>query len=128
MASADDLITQLRGIAQNLSQFTKAMGAPGRTVSAALSPLPTLVTTLGTSSLAVVGFNATRRAISFHSTDPTNNSTIFLTPLAVATIGQGVVLVPGQDYVIDAGLGCNCGWMAIAGTGSANKLLILEFV
>jgi len=78
--------------------------------------------------LLIVPFRATRRAISFHSCDPTNNTTIWITPLATLSIGQGVPIVPGQDYVIDSYLGCNSGWTAIAGTGSANKLLILEFI
>lgn len=128
MASNDDFLASLKGIAQNLSQMVSAMGAPGRAVSAQTSPLGTLVTTLGTASLNVVSYNVNRRGISFHNCDPTNNSTIFLVPLAVATIGQGMVIVPGQSVFIGSDLSANASWAAIAGTGSANSLLVMEFV
>jgi hypothetical protein len=133
MASDDDFLTSLKGVAQNIGGLIAAMGAPGRTMdllgtSIITSPVGTLFTAIGTSSLALVTFNAGRRAISFHNCDPTNNTTIWVTPLSVATAGQGVCLVPGQNYLIDARQGANCSWAAIAGLGSTNTLLILEFV
>lgn len=126
MASMDDILTAIKGATQNISQLVSAFGAPGRSVSSQTSPISTLQT-VGTSALAVVSFNANRRGISFHNSDPTNNSTIFLAPATIA-IGQGLVLVPGQSVYISADLGCNSGWTAIAGTGSSNKLMILEYV
>jgi hypothetical protein len=129
MASTDDILTAIRGAVQNLSNLTYATGAAGRFTSSAISPIATM-TTVGTSALTIVAANPSRRAISFHSCDPTGNTTIWLLPgVATAITAQGgVVLVPGQDYVIDQGLGSNAAWQAIAGTGSSNNLLILEYV
>ena len=129
MASNDDFLASLKGIAQNLSQMVSVYGAPGRFASAQTSPLATLVTTLGSTSLTVVAFNANRRGISFHSCDATNNTTIFLTTLAVCTVGQAMPLLPGQSLFISSDLASNAAWQAAAGTSTAtNALMVLEFV
>lgn len=130
MASNDDFLASLKGISQNLSQMVSAFGAPGRFASSTkTSPLATLVTNLGSTSLTVVSFNINRRGISFHSCDATNNTTIFLTTLAVCTVGQAMPLLPGQSLFISADLASNAAWQAAAGTSTAtNILMINEYV
>jgi hypothetical protein len=126
MASTDDINSTLKGTVTGLSQMSLAFGAPGRTLQTTLSPVATILSALGPTVQSAVAFNANRRAISFHNSNP-GGTTIWITPAgATAAIGQGVPIVPGGDFVIDTLLGSNCGWNAIA--NATTVLCILEFV
>ena len=136
-ASLDDILTAIKGATQNFSNLTIAFGSPGRTSqSFTTSPVASYFNSIasaafGTQPFQVVAFNANRRAISFHSCDPMGNTTMWLTTnttFAGAGVPQGIALVPGMNWVIDANSGSNAAWFAIAGSGTTNKLLVLEYV
>jgi hypothetical protein len=84
---------------------------------------------LGTASAAAIGANAQRRGITFH-----NPGTVELAVCPanlVAAIGAGsIILLPGQTRTYRAKpksrIRINCGWNAIAQSGSNNPLTMLE--
>lgn len=96
---------------------------------AIVSPNGTNVLVSGASVLAI-GPNITRRGVIFINPN-LNGPTIRVVPSnQTAVIGQGVPVLPGgQVSFINAGLATyNCGWNAIADTGSNNPLQILELL
>jgi len=138
MAQIDDVVSNLKNGVLNLSQFIsgttssilQAFAAPGRFATQGItSPVATLQTAIGTAAgLAIVPFRSTRRAIAFYNCNVTAASTIFITPLNTAVVGQSIGIAGGSSIIFTPDLGCNCGWTAIATTGTTNCLLILEFV
>jgi hypothetical protein len=135
MATIDDVVSNIKNGVLNLSQFVsgttssilQAFAAPGRFAQNGTSPVATLQTAIGTSGLLIVPFRASRRAISFFNSN-TSNTTIWVSPLAMSTAGLGVPIAAGSSYTITPDLCSNCGWTAIAATGTTNTMLILEFV
>lgn len=126
MATIDDINTSLQGIAQNLARMVISFGAAGRTLQTTASPMVTIIQAVGSTSATAVVFNAQRRAISFHNSNPTG-TTIWVMPATTAVIGWGIPIVPGGDYVVDNFLGTNVVWNAIA-AGGTNVLTVLEYV
>ena len=127
MASLDDVLSGIKGATQNIGELVAATQAPGlQGARNQTSPFATYAS-VGTSAVQVINFRATRRAISFHNGGGTTNTTIWLAPDSIAT-GQGINLAAGSSLFITPDLGCTCGWTAIAGTGSSNQLMILEYI
>lgn len=83
-----------------------------------------------TASIAAVGANAQRRGISFH-----NPGTVALAvcPANLAAVfgAGGIIVLPGATKTIIANarsrIRVNCGWNAIAQSGSNNPLTVLEY-
>ena len=127
MASTDDINSTLKGTVINLAEMADAFASPGRNAQTTSSPAPTVVS-VGSGGTTAVAFNATRRAISFHNSNPAG-TTIWVLPaagnVAIATT-NGIPIVPGGDFVIDTMLGSNCGWNAIA--AGTTILTVLEYV
>lgn len=98
---------------------------------AIISPVGIAVNNLGTSSLSVIGANANRRAITFSNPGGVN---VYICPDNLvannATLGGMFVLFPGGEKTIiaEGNINVNCGWNAIAASGSNNPLTILEYV
>jgi hypothetical protein len=84
---------------------------------------------LAAASLAAIGANAQRRGITFHNPGAVN---LAVCPSnLVAAIGAGsIILLPGQTRTYMAKpksrIRVNCGWNAIAASGTNNPLTVLE--
>lgn len=95
------------------------------------SPVGTTVL-LSTASATAIGANPNRRGIAF--ANPNNDGTIIYVCPAnqTAVIGQGTPILPGSvvrfEGKPDANINFNCGWNAIASTGSNKPLTVLEFI
>lgn len=84
---------------------------------------------VGTSSMTAIGANVQRRGITFH-----NPGTVALavSPANLAAVygAGGIILLPGQSKTFMAKaasrIRVNCGWNAIAQSGSNNPLSVLE--
>ena len=127
MASLDDVLSGIKGATQNIGELVAATQAPGlQGARTQTSPVASYLS-VGTSAIQVIGFRSTRRAISFHNSGGSTGTTIWLAPNSIAT-GQGLFLAAGSSVFITPDLGCTCGWTAIAGTGSSNGLMILEYI
>lgn len=84
---------------------------------------------LGTSSLLAISANPVRRGITFHN--PGSVEVAVCPANLSAVIGAGgIILLPGQSKTFMARprsrVRVNCGWNAIAASGSNNPLTILE--
>lgn len=91
------------------------------------SPVVTAITTLGTSSLAVIGANPTRKKLTFHNPNVISNINIFVCPSSIPAVvagGGSICIFPGWSVDIEG----NCGFNAIAQSGANNGLTILEYV
>lgn len=94
-----------------------------------VSPRGVQVSALGTISAQVIGANPNRRGVLFSNPGP--NIVAVCPSNLSAVIGAGsIVILPGAEKRIVARgrIRVNCAWNAIAATGSANSLTILEFV
>jgi hypothetical protein len=93
------------------------------------SPVGSTVT-VGTVSVAAIGANPRRRGIVF--VNPNTSVTLYVCPNnQTAVIGEGIPVFPGGmvQLVGDGKLiNYNCGWNAIAASGAANKLTVLELL
>jgi hypothetical protein len=92
-----------------------------------LSPMGTLAK-VGTSSISVIGANASRRGIIF--ANPSETRTITLVPgNQVAVSGKGILIKPlGERWFFGDGklIKFNSAWNAIADDGADNPLEIIE--
>lgn len=127
MASQDDINSTLKGWVQNLGTITQWLTSPGQTLSSTTSPKATVYTTLSTSSVQVIGTSLVRRAIWFMNSNPAGNNIWVVPANLTAASNQGILLVPGDDRAIPPTLAVNAAFNAIAATGSANILTIVEF-
>lgn len=135
-----DLVSTLKGVVNNLSELIKSNGtltlslgtAIGRLATATLggnlggttNPTATVVTNIGTASALVIAANSARLGITFHSPAPAAVD-MWVVPQAITAVaGRGIRIVAGDRFTCPS----TCGWNAIATTGSANVLTILEFV
>jgi len=95
-----------------------------------VSPVGSLVD-VGTSSILVIDVNPSRHGIIFSNPTGVN---IWVCPSNVVTVsGRGVLIPPGGlpiSFLGDPsqGITFNCGWNAIAASGSGNYLTILELL
>jgi hypothetical protein len=85
---------------------------------------------LGTVSATAIGPNANRRGLRFYNP---GTVTIYICPANIpAVIGQGIPILPGGgpvDFIGDGRLiNYNSGWNAIAASGAANPLTVLELL
>lgn len=127
MAGVDDLVTALKGGLQTIGQFVAQQIAPGMTLSSVVSPTMTVVTTLTTASLAVIGPSTVRRGMIFHNPTPAGVN-YWLSPTGTAAVAnRGILLVPGDHFLIGPTLSPGAGWNAIAASGSGNVIVILEY-
>lgn len=95
-----------------------------------VSPIGTLALVNSSGQSNVIGPNASRRGIIF-----INSGTVTITVVPAnqtAVAGQGVLVLPGGQvpFISDpsTNVAFNCGWNAIAATGSNNPLEILELL
>lgn len=91
------------------------------------SPVASGLTTLGTASASAIGSNPVRRRIDF--INPNANVIVYVCPANLtATPGGGSIpIFPGGTLTI-TGENVNCGWNAIAASGSNNGLTVLEYL
>jgi|SRR5882672_366036 len=94
------------------------------------SPVGSLVLVGNSGQTTAIGPNQNRRGIIF-----INPGTIRITLVPAnqtAVAGQGVIVLPNAQVAFynnpDSNVQFNCGWNAIADTGSNNPLQILELV
>lgn len=120
-----DLVSTQKGGVQNLGQLVKTLipVTLGATPGGTTSPKVTIATAVGTTSALVIAANSSRLTISFHSPNP-NGVNMWVVPSTfTAVVGQGILVLPGATVPLPS----TCGWNAIATTGSANVLTIIEF-
>lgn len=127
MAGGDDLTSVTKGLVTNLSQIAAWASAPGQTLSSTSSPRATNLTAVTTTSVLAIATSAVRRAIEFHSCDPSGNSNMWVMPGTTAFVRRGILLVPGSRYQIPASLAANNCFYAVASSGSTNSLSVVEF-
>jgi hypothetical protein len=88
--------------------------------------------TLSTSASSVIGANPVRRGIAFHNPGDAEIA-VFPSNLSVTYGAAGSIIIsPGQTKTFLARpksrIRVNCGWKAVAQTGSTNPLTIAEFL
>lgn len=134
MAAVEDVVSTLQGVvrnlgleAQNLSTLAAIALAPGQSIATVTSPSATVVTTLGTASIEVIGSSSMRRGILFVNS-VLGATAIWIVPGNVtATTSHGIPLAGGSSYATDASLRNTAAWNAAAQTASGNALTIIEF-
>jgi hypothetical protein len=127
MAGDDDLTSVTKGQVQNISRLAAWASAPGQTLSSTSSPRCTNLTSLTTTSILAIATSAVRRAIEFHSCDPTGNSNIWVMPGTTAFVRRGILIVPGARYQVPPQIAANNCFYAVASSGSTNSLSVVEF-
>lgn len=127
MAGGDDLATITKGQVQNIGQLAAWASAPGQTLSSTSSPRATNLTAVTTTSVLAIATSAVRRAIEFHSCDPTGNSNMWIMPGTTAFVRRGILIVPGSRYEIGPTMAANNCFYAVASSGSTNSLTVVEF-
>lgn len=123
-----DLVSTQKGGVQNIGQLVKLINTLipatlGATPGGTTSPKVTIATAVGTTSALVIAANSARLTINFHSPNPNGNNMWVAPSTMTAVAGQGILVLPGATVPISS----TCGWNAIATTGSANVLTIIEF-
>jgi len=126
MSGGDDLASITKGQVQNIGQIAAWASAPGQTLSTTSSPRATNLTAVTTTSILAIATSAVRRAIEFHSCDPAN-SNMWIMPGTTAFVRQGIYLVPGGRYQINASMAANNRFYAVASSGATNALCVVEF-
>lgn len=93
------------------------------------SPSGTAVSGLGTASTQVIAANPTRRGVLFHNPGSVNVAVCPANLTAVIGAGSRIIF-PGSEFRLFAAgrVRVNCAWKAIAASGAANKLTVLEFL
>jgi hypothetical protein len=132
-----DLVNATKGVVRNLSQLNNSLATSavatatlsvasavlGMTIRGTASPAPLTVVSVGTTSLLAIAANSARLGLIFHNPNPSGNN-LWVTNLSTAVANQGILVLPGDRVAIPS----NCGWTAVAGTGSSNNLVIVELV
>lgn len=126
MAGGDDLSSITKGQVQNIGQLVAWASSPGQSLSSTSSPRATNLTAVTTTSVLAIATSALRRAIEFHSSDP-SNANMWLMPGTTAFVRRGIYLVPGGRYQINASMAANNCFYAVASSGATNTLSIVEF-
>lgn len=127
MAGGDDLASIIKGQVQNIGQLAAWASAPGQTLSSTSSPRATNLTAVTTTSILAIATSAVRRAIEFHSCDPTGNTNIWVMPGTTAFVRRGILIVPGARYQIPPSMAGNNCFYAVASSGGTNSLTVVEF-
>ena len=135
-AGADNVNSTLQGIVRNLGQLVTNTSTVDITNALAALATATLganigstnnpgvsIATVGTASLLVVAANSTRLTIAFHSPNPAAANMWVVPSNATAVAGRGVLVLPGGTVMFPS----TCGWNAIATSGSANMLSVMEW-
>lgn len=135
-SGSNDLNNTLKGVVANLGQLVTSTSNVG--IQDAIGALATATlgantgttsspafanATVGTTSLLVIAANSSRIRIAFHSPNPSAPNMWVVPSSATAVAGQGVLVLPGSTVLIPA----TCGWNAIATSGAANMLTVLEW-
>lgn len=127
MGSAEDVVSTLQGVVRNLGVEAQALQAPGQTLATVTSPTATVITTLSTSSVQVIGSSSIRRGLTFVNSVLGATAVWIIPGNATATTSHGIPLAGGSSYATDVALRNTAAWNAAAQTATGNVLTIIEF-
>jgi hypothetical protein len=120
-AGAQDVVTQLRGVVQQLSSWV----AVGQREGSFTIGTVTAVNNLGTASIQIIAADSARTYIVFHNPSNTVELLVCQSPTVASftTRGGSFLILPG-DYLTLTGA-VSVAWNGIAQSGANNPLTII---